>query len=392
MEQNQHLLYQKFLDNACSDEELSRLFDLFGTADEAVLRKLIEDELLSENESPASEYETERLEAVRQLVKSEIHSRRHKLRSLVIKFSAAAAIVVMIASAVMLWPRDSHQPVKATKVAAVIKPGALQATLKLANGQQIVLGQQVDGTLARFGRTVVVAHANDGVSYQNTRTGVPIKNSSNTLTTARGQQSPYPLILEDGTKVWLNAASSVTFPTQFTGNERVVHVTGEAYFEVAHQRSRPFKVVTDRQEINVLGTHFNVKAYDDEYTICTTLLQGSVRVKDVVSGKTRLLVPGQQSRFSKANGQVAVAVVDIDAAIAWKRGFFIFNDQKITSIMNSMSRWYDVDVEYKNYKNNNETFGGTFSRSSKLADILSSMQSLGAARFKIEDKKIIVSN
>ena len=393
MEENHHLLYRKFLNNVCSDAELSELFQLFGTADEKVLRSLITEELQSAKpEMPANEKEGERLNFVHQQIKAAISRRRGKIRTLIYKLSAAAAIIIAVTSGILLLRQPEIQVPRKTQTASAIKPGQFQATLTLANGKKIALNRSMTATLGKLGQTTVNVSPANGVSYKGAATGQPLSNTANTLVTGRGEQSPYPLVLADGSKVWLNAASSITFPTQFIGKERVVTITGEAYFEVAHDRSMPFKVRSGRQEITVLGTHFNIKAYDDEQTISTTLFQGSVKVKDLTSGTTGLLIPGQQSRLNRNSGNFGVAKADIEEVIAWKNGFFMFNDQQITSVMKSMSRWYNVDVEYQNFGNNNERFGGTFSRSSNLADILSSLQSLGHVRFKIDKRKIIVSN
>ena len=393
MEENHYLLYRKFLDNVCSDAELSELFQLFGTADESVLRNLITEELQpAKTELPANEREDERLNLVRQQIKGEISYRKGKIRTLVYKLSAAAAILIAVTSAALFLQQPEIQLPKKNQTTSTIRPGQFQATLTLANGKKVVLNRTMTATLGKLGQTTVNVSPANGVLYQGTANDQTSSNAVNTLATGRGEQSPYPLVLSDGSKVWLNAASSITFPTQFTGNDRVVTVKGEAYFEVVHNQSRPFKVLTGRQEVTVLGTHFNIKAYDDESTINTTLLQGSVKVSDLSSRASGLLVPGQQSRLNRTNGQLAIAKADIEEVIAWKNGFFMFNDQQITSIMKSMGRWYNVDVEYQNFVANNERFGGTFSRTSSLPDILSSLQSLGHVRFKIDRRKIIVSN
>lgn len=394
MEENHYLLYCKFLDNKCSDEELSDLFQLFGTTDENVLRNLISEQLhAAEAVVPANVKEAERLNLLRQQVKAEINRRRVRVRTLIYKLSAAAAIVIASTSAILLWKYPVGRQVSEKKqVTAIIKPGELQATLTLANGKKIILSQSMSATLVKLGQTMVNVSPANGVSYRGTAAGQSLKNAVNTLVTGRGEQSPYPLVLADGSKVWLNAASSISFPTQFSEKERVVAVTGEVYFEVAHNTSRPFKVRSGRQEITVLGTHFNIKAYDDEHAISTTLLQGSVKVKDLTSGATGVLIPGQQSRLDRNSGRLAVTEANLEEVIAWKNGFFMFNDQQVSSVMRSISRWYDVDVEYQNFSNNDEKFGGTFSRSSNLADILSSLQSLGHVHFKIDKRKIIVSN
>lgn len=394
MKEDHYVLYKRFLDNTCSEEDLSDLFQLFRTADENVLKDLIMEELMSaEAEFSAREKEADRLYAVHQQVKTEIGRRRNRIKRLVYKFSAAAALILTVTSGILLWKNSDKNPVtKKIQVSAAIKPGEFQATLTLANGKKITLRRSMTDTIARIGETTVNVSPSDGVSYQNNGGSRELKNSSNTLATSRGEQSPYPLVLADGSKVWLNAASSITFPTQFSGKSRIVSVTGEAYFEVSHNKSAPFKVLSGRQEITVLGTHFNIKAYDDEHKISTTLLEGSVRVKDIPSGASELLIPGQQAKLERSSGGMVIGKADMEEVVAWKNGFFMFNDQKITSIMRAVSRWYDVEVEYRNFHNNEEKFGGTFSRSSNLPDILGSLQSLGHVQFRIDKRKIIVSN
>lgn len=391
MEDN-HYLYKKFLNNSCSNEELSALFHLFGTADESILRNLITEELqLAELPLPTSKTEDERLTFLRQQIKAKI--RRRRIRTLVYKLSAAAAILIAITSGILLLRQPEKRPVSQNRQAVLpVNPGQFQATLTLANGKKVILNRSMTATLGKLGQTVVNVSPTNGVSYSGPANDQAASNVLNTLATGRGEQSPYPLILSDGSKVWLNAASSISFPTQFTGNERVVTTQGEVYFEVAHNKTKPFKVISGRQEVTVLGTHFNVKAYDDEFTINTTLLQGSVKVRNLSSTASSVIFPGQQSTLNKHDGKVAVAAASIEEVIAWKNGFFMFNDQQITSIMKSISRWYDMDVEYQNFSSNTERFGGTFSRSSNLADILNSLQSLGHIHFKIDKRKIIVSS
>lgn len=386
-------LYQKFLDNNCTAEELDLLFNYFETADEDELKWLISLELQAMAVGvPATEREGDRLAVLHQLIKAQISQRKFKIRNLAYRLSAAATIVIALTFTIkFLWHPGHRVPVNKQQQAVVITPGHRQATLTLANGKKIVLNTTMTGTLARLGNISVQINQSKGISYilKNNRYTAAI--AYNTLSTARGEQSPYPLILADGSKVWLNAASSITFPTEFTGKERIVKVSGEAYFEVAHNKARPFKVITEQQEIRVLGTHFNVKSYADDATISTTLLEGSVKIKDLSSGASGMLLPGQQAKLNKGSRQIGIAAANIDEVIAWKNGFFMFDNQKITSIMKSMSRWYNVEVEYIN-SDNNERFGGTFSRSSNLVDILNSLQSLGKVHFKVDNRKIVVSN
>lgn len=392
MEENQYSLYNKYLNNSCSQEELSALFRLFGTTDENLLRNLITAELaVADPSSPTSKTEEELLRSLHQRIKAKISHRNSKIRTLVYKLSAAAAILVIVTTGILLFRKREQRQI-AQKTPTAITPGQFQATLTLANGKTVVLTQAMTATLGKLGQTTVNVSPANGIAYKGPTDDQAVSNMLNKLATRRGEQSPYPLTLADGSKVWLNAASSISFPTQFTGSERVVTTQGEVYFEVAHDKNRPFKVITGRQEVTVLGTHFNVKAYDDEPTINTTLLEGSVKVRDLSATSSGLLTPGQQSKINRNDGKLAVASANIEEVIAWKNGFFMFNDQQITNIMSSISRWYDMDIQYQNFSNNTERFGGTFSRSSNLADILNILQSLGHIHFKIDQRKIIVSN
>jgi ferric-dicitrate binding protein FerR (iron transport regulator) len=206
----------------------------------------------------------------------------------------------------------------------------------------------------------------------------------NTIQTPRGGQ--YQVILPDGTKVWLNAASSLAYPTAFTGADRAVKLNGEAYFEVADNKDKPFKVMAGNMEINVLGTHFNVMAYEDENAIKTTLLEGSVKV---TNGKiSHLLKPGQEGRVDRQSGAFRLLEADANEAVAWKNGVFQFGGASIESVMREIVRWYDVDVEYQG--RTNEHFRGTISRSVNASEVFKMLELTGAVHFTIDKKKIIV--
>jgi len=195
------------------------------------------------------------------------------------------------------------------------------------------------------------------------------------------------VVLSDGSKVWINSASSLRYPTAFTGNERKVELTGEAYFEVAHNPAKPFRVASRNQTVEVLGTHFNINAYDDEPAIKTTLLEGKVKVT-AANNEVRFLQPGQQSALS--TGAFTVSAVETDEAVAWKNGQFMFENDNIQYIMRTLSRWYDVDVEYSGAIPD-DTFGGGTSRFKNVSEVLNVLQLTGKVHFKIEGRKIIVS-
>ncbi|MGF7079295.1 FecR family protein [Mucilaginibacter sp. UYCu711] len=309
---------------------------------------------------------------------------------------AAAASVLLILSVSIYYFTNTNQPKqKAVVVKQVIpdvKPGGNRAMLTLANGQQIVLTDVKNGKLAEQGDITIDKTADGRVVYAplSAQMNAPGKLLYNTMTTPRGGQ--YNLTLSDGTRVWLNAASSITYPVTFIGNERRVVVNGEAYFEVAHNADKPFKVESFNQEITVLGTHFNVKSYDDDGGISTTLLSGSINLKNIHSGEAKLLAPGQQAKIGRNTNTFTIKTVNPEDAISWKNGYFLFDNQEIKSIMKIMSRWYDIDIQYKNTMNEHDRFGGTFSRSSNLSETLQNLERVGKVHFIIQTKKVIVTD
>ncbi|HWW40381.1 FecR family protein, partial [Pedobacter sp.] len=197
----------------------------------------------------------------------------------------------------------------------------------------------------------------------------------------------YQLKLPDGTLVWLNSASSLRFPTQFAGKERSVELDGEAYFEVAKNKEMPFKVHVRAMEVRVLGTHFNVMAYDDEESISTTLLEGSVKVSNAL--QTAVIRPGQQASLKKSSGILGVEEVNTVEAIAWKNGKFLFADEDIETIMRRISRWYNVEVEYRGNLSD-KNFAGSISRYENVSEVLKMLELTGTIHFKVEGRRIIV--
>jgi ferric-dicitrate binding protein FerR (iron transport regulator) len=268
-------------------------------------------------------------------------------------------------------------------------PGGNKAILTLANGRQITLTGARNGTLAVQGAVAINKTADGRIIYNSSNeatSGHAAATTYNTMTTPRGGQ--YQVVLPDGSKVLLNAASSLTYPTTFNGNERKVELTGEAYFEVAHNASKPFKVSSNGQTVEVLGTHFNINAYKDEPAIKTTLLEGKVKVTANTLNKVHFLEPGQQSVF---NAQTfAVNQVETEGVVAWTNGQFVFEDDNIQYIMRTVSRWYDVDVTY-NGTAPDDIFGGSVSRFNNISEVLKTLQLTGKVHFEIEGRKIIVS-
>lgn len=264
-----------------------------------------------------------------------------------------------------------------------------KAILTLANGAKISLTDAADGEVARQSGISITKTKSGNIVYASASDKIP-KNPAavfNTIATPRGGE--YQIRLPDGTKVWLNAATSLTYPVQFTGNERRVTLNGEAYFEVAHDRTRPFKVFTQNQEVEVLGTHFNINSYDDESATRTTLLEGSVKVSKLNTVTGVVLKPGQLSVLNANSLKVEAA--DVESELDWKNGYFIFNEESLSTIMKKVSRWYDVDVIYDQHASNSaQRFGGIVSRSKKITDVLKTMERTGEVHFKTDGRKVIV--
>jgi len=266
-----------------------------------------------------------------------------------------------------------------------ISPGGNKAVLTLADGRRVVLDDAQNGQLATQAGVVITKAADGQIVYRISGTAKAGQDIlQNTISTPRGGQ--YQVILPDNTSVWLNSASSISYPATFTGDERLVTLTGEAYFEVAENKKMPFKVRSGLQTVEVLGTHFNVNAYADEPNTLTTLAQGSVKLVSAVSS-TRI-IPGEQGLVS-ASGSILTRRVDVDRELAWKNGLFSFEGQDIRAIMRQISRWYDIEVVYdKNLPE--EKYYGEIARSSKLESVFKILE-LNNITFRMEGKTVFVS-
>ncbi|MEC5143138.1 FecR domain-containing protein [Chitinophaga sp. 212800010-3] len=263
-----------------------------------------------------------------------------------------------------------------------IASGKNMATLTLANGKKIILADSKAGKLAEEKGAEVAKTANGSLEYRPVASNGNEAPQFNVLNTGRGEQ--YQITLSDGTRVWLNAATSLRFPATFSKNgSRVVEVTGEAYFEVTQDPSHPFIIHTPKQEIKVLGTSFNVNNYQDEPFAKTTLLTGAVSIND------KLLKPGQQA-ISDNKGMLRIAAVSPEAIVAWKNGYFEFNDENIYDIMRKIARWYDVEVVYEGTIPVNG-MEGTISRFENVSKVLGTIEKAGLLKFRIDKRKIYVS-
>jgi hypothetical protein len=303
------------------------------------------------------------------------------------RISAAASVILLLGiSAFYLLQPVTNKSIAAEKQAISIQtdvqPGTTGAILTLSNGKQIVLDSTGNGTLLIQGNSRLL-NQQGRLSYNNMEPdGAAVV--YNTMTTTKGKQ--YQLQLSDGSKIWLNAGSSVTYPTNFTSDERKISITGEAYFEIAHDAKRPFTVSTRGMEVQVLGTHFNVNAYDDEENTSTTLLEGSVKIKN--QHITTLLKPGQQLQLSRAGKTKLVNDADVLEAVAWKDGLFVMKKAGIASIMRQISRWYDVEISYSDGIPPGR-ISGDIPRNMNLSKVLEVME-LSGVHFTINGKKVEV--
>ncbi len=304
------------------------------------------------------------------------------------RVSAAAVILLLCLTAAYLLFINKRGLPGDTKTALKndIAPGGNKATLTLADGNVVVLNDQQNGTLSSQGNTKIIKLTEGKVAYNAANTG-SVQTAFNTISTPRGGK--YQVVLADGTNVWLNAASSIRFPTAFTGKERTVEITGEAYFEVAKNKAMPFKVKASTVQVEVLGTHFNVMAYTDEAASKTTLLEGSVKISS--SGRQTIIAPGQQASVARGSNSINVLDgVDLDETVAWKNGMFMFNNTGIETIMRQIARWYDVEVSYDGPVTTDH-FTGKVSRNSTAAQVLKILE-LSDIHFTISGKKIIVKS
>lgn len=303
------------------------------------------------------------------------------------RWVAVAAVVLCLIGLWYIYPANkTATPIIASQKKTVqkeIAAGGNHAILTLADGSTIVLDDAKNGDVTQQGTTKIIKLDSGKLAYINDRQPSDVI-VYNTISTPRGGQ--YEIVLPDGSHVWLNAVSSLNFPTSFSGTNRNVALTGEAYFEVSKNKSMPFIVAIGETKVTVLGTHFNVNAYTDEKNIITTLMEGSVKF----SGKDeeRLLNPGQQSVYDNTIHSLMVKKADVSQAIAWKDGFFEFSNTDLGTIMRQIARWYDVDISYKTTIKD-VAYGGGISRKLNLTEVLRLLETSGV-KFKIDNRKITV--
>lgn len=312
------------------------------------------------------------------------------VRKFMYRIVAAAAVLLIAVTAILQYANKGKVPAGKDSLAETyIPPGGNKALLTLENGEQIVLTDMANGSVVIRNGIKITKTGNGQLIYALSETPADTRQepSYNTIETPAGGQ--FEIVLHDGTKVWLNANSSLRYPTHFDlFNTREVSLTGEGYFEVAPDKQRPFLVHTANQQIKVLGTHFNINTYTNEPQTVTTLLEGRVEVStNTIPENRKVLKPGQQSVLDK-NG-LTISDADLEAALAWKNGYFIFRDEELGSIMRKIERWYDVDIVITEDMEK-RTLGGATPRSKDLSSILRKLELTGNIHFKIEGRRITV--
>ena len=403
MNQNKLIeLLELFVDGGISREEYDLLFDYIRANPEEEELNIAIDTVFknSKNFNPLNSDDKElffqniiRNEHFDSEIQNEIETIPTFAPRLWYQLGVAASILILIATSLFFYTNRTPVNKLALEVvepkkAAVILPGDDKAILTLSDGTRIILEDAKNGILANQA----------GVSIQKTSDGellYSFSNSANSVTQAEDNilynkiETPiggkYQVNLPDGSKVWLNSSSSLRFSALFNGDTREVELSGEAYFDVSKNKSKPFRVITKDQIVEVLGTQFNINSYSDEGPIKTTLIEGSVKI--IYKDKVVLLSPGQQ--FQPKELVSAVLEADTEEVVAWKEGYFVFKNEDIKSIMRKLSRWYNVEVSYSG-DIPEVGFGGNISRSKDISEVLDVLQLTNAIHFKVEGRRITV--
>ena len=376
-------LLEQYAANKASKEEVAELFALMELAetDEALHQLITEAPKNKEDEIYLPQQDWDRMWSV---IKSATTQRPHKqaLFSMAWVRIAAAVIICIITSAVYFFYNKKNETATTTAMNNHYKndvaAGGNKAILTLADGSEIALDAVHNGSLAQQGNTMIIKTGEGQLAYNaNGKSSGSIL--FNTITTPVGGE--YTVVLPDGSKVWLNAASSLHFPAFFSGRQRNVELTGEAYFEVAKNAAMPFHVKVNSMDVQVLGTHFNIMAYPEEKTINTTLLEGKVKVTQ--DGKIQNLEPGMQAIVDRQTHNIKVAGANIDQSIAWKNGVFRFKETSIKELMHEVERWYNVEVEYRT-EGNDQDYTGIVPRTQNVSALLQTLEYTGTVHFEVE--------
>lgn len=378
-------LFGRYYNKTASANEKMELMQLVKEASDEQLTDLIRE---SGENLVVYDYSLpiDKTEAILQTILDEAPVRRMFWKKMTV--AASVLLIVGLGSYFTFFTKrgnaDTEVPVISKQIKNDIDPGSFKAKLKLADGSTIILDSTKIGKLAQQGNTVITRKSG-GLVYSNESPRASSDLIMNTVVTNNGET--YSLVLADNSKVWLNAASSVSFPVAFAGKERRVAITGEVYIEVAKNAKQPFIVSVNDMEVKALGTEFNINAYSDETTMNTTLIKGSVKIsRSKLGSESSILIPGQQARLSGIG--LVVQNVDTDKIIAWKDGMFNFENADLKVILRQFARWYDVEVVYEGSITDRKFFG-IVKRSNKLVDVLEILKD-NNIKFRIEERKLYV--
>lgn len=316
-----------------------------------------------------------------------VADRKKRNLSVFLKYAAVILFSLLIGTAVY-WARYERAGFDRTQVSE-ISPGTKSAFLVLSDGQKIDLGKERVGALKEADGTLIEKR-NDALSYANQQNQISKEVLLDELVVPRGGE--YSLILSDGTKVFLNSMSTLSFPVRFSGEKREISLQGEAYFEVQRDENRPFIVKANGMQIRVLGTSFNVKAYQDERNIYTTLVEGSVRINSGgQTGKEYELRPDQQAVFDRINEMVTVQNVDAGEYIQWTTGRYVFSDQSLDEIMKTLCRWYDFTYRYSDESLKELRFEGGLNKYESIVPVLDIITRTGKLNVSVKGKEVLFS-
>ncbi|HWW38024.1 FecR family protein [Pedobacter sp.] len=312
-------------------------------------------------------------------------------RSFKVALAIAASLLTVLSAALFFYYTKNNAPVyhqiSRSQISNDIKPGGNKAVLTLGDGTKVDLNNvHAGGVVANQAGIRIVKNKDGQLVYNVVSNKAPnTAGLYNTIQTPLGGQ--YQVNLPDGSRVWLNAASSLRYPVNFDGNERSVELTGEGYFEVAKNKEKPFKVQTKNQVVEVLGTHFNINSYEEEDHTKTSLLEGSVSVRSLINKKTIVLIPGQQAQLNDYT--MHVKEVDVNEVASWKDGYFVFNNESAATVMRKIARWYNLEVIYENNIGNID-FAGSVARYQNVSEIIKTLELTGLVHFKLEGRKLTV--
>lgn len=405
-------LLQQYSNGRASREEVEEMFGLLQSEEnETLLKHLILDKKNDEEEEISLPFRNwDRMwQRIRPAALSPVRQRTLSIGW--VRVAAAVMLVVMGGVAYQFFSNrktNRTMPLAETHYSNDIQPGGHKAILTLANGATIVLDSAHKGVIGQQGNTSIVKVDAGALAYKgaaSNKLSAASEVSYNAISTPRGGQ--YQVVLPDGSKVWLNAASSLRFPTSFVGKERLVELTGEAYFEIAKNTAMPFRVFVapplgsgrEGMNVKVLGTHFNIKAYSNEQNIQTTLLEGAVKLElPLPAGAGRgmngkiselRLQPGRQAIADNATQTLSVIEANTEQVVAWKNGMFRFRETSIRELMREVERWYNVDVVYHTDKVDQD-FTGVVPRTQNISALLKILELTGTVHFQIEGRKIVV--